>query len=57
VYFWVFFGWSPSLYVQKLLANATMRAYIATRHAEVLQELELIVAAVLESGAQSASEN
>jgi len=42
-------------YVQKLLGNATVRAHIALRHAEVLQELELIVAAVFDT--QSASEN
>ncbi len=42
-------------YVQKLLGNATVRAHIAQRHAEVLRELELIVGAVLDT--QTASEN
>jgi putative transposase len=42
-------------YVQKLLGSATVRAHIALRHAQVLQELELIVAAVFDT--QIASEN
>jgi hypothetical protein len=44
-------------YVQKLLGNTKVRAYVAERHPDVHQECQSIVAAVLDSSAQSASEN
>jgi len=43
-------------YVQKLLGNAKVQAYVAARHPEIHQECQSIVAAVLDVTAQSASE-